>query len=147
DAKTLNLANELLTVVAKRRPNWGRVLVAQAHISDLSGTYDTAIDQYQRGMLLGEETPVVIERAVQLLSSRGRFAEANDLFERLRVQKKGSLGGLDRIGAEIALRMQDPTKALTLAEKTVAADSKEYRDHVWLGGIKWAAGKNAEAEA
>src|SRR5207248_2427465 len=36
--------------------------------------------------------------------------------------------------------------ALALAERAVAADSKDYRDHLWLGTVYWTAGQVDRAE-
>lgn len=147
DPQTLRGAEDLLFAVAKRRPSWGRVVVAQAHISDLLGDYDTAIDRYQKAVLLGEDAPAVIERAARLLGNRHRHAEVDELIDRLRAQKSGSLGEIERLGAESALSLRDPTRALAMALRAVSPDSKDYRDHIWLGRMQLAAGKDAAAES
>ncbi len=144
--RLLDRASEQLLVVAKRRPTWGRVMVAQGQVNDLLGLYDAALDKYQKGMAFGEQSFPIIRRTLQLLWSRGNYAEVEELLQTLPVSSKGTLGELDRIGAESALRSQDPARALVLAERAVPADSKDYQDHVWLAQIKWRAGKNAEAE-
>ncbi len=147
DAKILAEAEELLAAVEKRRPTWTRLLVAQAEISDLSGKVDAAISRYMKLIKAhGEDAPAIIRRAVQLLSARERFDDAELLIEDLRAQTKAGLGDLDRVSAEIALRKEDPGQALGLAEKAVTPNSKDYKDHLWLARIEWAAGKNAEAE-
>ena len=44
--------------VSKRRPTWGRVVVAQAQVADLAGAYDVAIDKATtKAVLLGEGIP------------------------------------------------------------------------------------------
>jgi tetratricopeptide (TPR) repeat protein len=145
ELKTLAAARDLLDTVARKRMNWARVPLAQAQIGELLDDFETAIAKYRDAVLLGIDNPAVIRRVVQLLSSRGRYLEADEMIQRLRGQR-GAVGDLDRFAAEIALWKQDPQLALRLAEKAVVPESKDYRDHVWLGQMKWAAGKNADAE-
>lgn len=146
DASVLKQASELLSAVASRRSNWARVPLAQAQVSDLLEHFDAAIAKYREAIQLGVESPAVIRRAVTLLSNRGRFMEMDELIQKLRVQP-GAMADLDRVRAEIALWKQDPQQALALAEKAVPPNSKDFRDQIWLGHVKWAAGKDTEAEA
>ena len=55
-------------------------------------------------------------------------------------------GDLGRLAAEIALRNQQHERALELARQAVSADSRDYRDHIWLGQILWALDRPAQAE-
>ena len=55
-------------------------------------------------------------------------------------------GTLGQLAAEMALRHQDPQRALELARGAVSPDSKDYRDHLWLGQFYWTAGRRVEAE-
>jgi tetratricopeptide (TPR) repeat protein len=145
DPKTLEQANDLLSAVRNRRSTWGQVAVAQAEVCDLAGNSDAALAKYREAVQLGEQSPAVIGRTVQLLSNAGRLTEVDEMLQKLREQN-GAMVGLERVAAEIALWKQEPDQALTYAAKAVPADSKDYRDHIWLGQIQWAAGKNAEAE-
>ncbi|MCI0682563.1 MAG: tetratricopeptide repeat protein [Gemmataceae bacterium] len=146
DTTELHQATEHLATVASRRTSWGRVPVAQGQVNELLGNFDGAIAKYREAIMLGVENPAVIRRVTQLLWTRGRFLEAEEMIQKLRGMG-GTLRDLDRMEAEIALWKEDPIRALSLAEKAIPADSKDYRDHVWLGQIQWAAGKNREAEA
>ncbi len=55
---------------------------------------------------------------------------------------------LHRLAADLSLRNQDLTRAVELASEAVSVDSKDYRDHLWLGQVLAASGKEpARAEA
>ncbi len=47
----------------------------------------------------------------------------------------------------MALFRREFGQALELARKAVPPDSKDYRDHIWLGRLQWAAGMPKEGEA
>jgi len=148
DAKALSQANALLNEVVKRRPTWPQARVAQAQLAEAYGDVDRAITHYQKAKTLGENRPGVIERLARLLSKRERYAEVADLLEGMR-HEGISLTYLDRLEATVALYQPnpDPQLALRIAEKSSAVDSKDYKDHVWLATIQWAAGKDDAAEA
>jgi tetratricopeptide (TPR) repeat protein len=146
DKKDLDEATALLAEVSQRRPNWPRIPLAQAQIRELRGNVEAAIALYQRAVLLGEQKPAVIRHVVQLLSGRGRFLEADKMIQTLKEQNV-PLGELNRVAAEVALWKQDTGLALQMAQSAVSADSKDYRDQIWLGQMRWAAGKNTDAEA
>jgi len=144
-AKTnLKEATELLDKSASQRSGWARVPVCQAQVSELLENYDSAIAKYQQAVLLGERDPAVIRRGVELLSARQRYSEADQLLLRLGDQP-GAFAGLERVAAEVALRKHDIIQALELAQKAVSADSRDFRDQLWLGQIQWAAGYPEEA--
>ena len=68
--------------------------------------------------------------------------------------QKEAAGGADlqimqRLAVDISLQNQDPQRAVRLALKAVAADSADFRDHLWQGQVLAASGlhpKQAEAE-
>jgi tetratricopeptide (TPR) repeat protein len=146
DRALVGRASDLLGAVADKRPRWARVPLAQAQAAEILGNPELAIAKYRQAVLLGERRPAVVKRAADLLASRGRVLEAEEMIERLRDQGT-PLGELGRTEVEIALRKQDTGLALQLAEKAIKTDTKDYRDRVWLGQIQWAAGKRTEAEA
>ncbi len=57
------------------------------------------------------------------------------------------MGILGQLAAEKLLRHQNRTEALELAGRAVAPESRDYRDHLWLGQICWSIGEKAKAEA
>jgi tetratricopeptide (TPR) repeat protein len=140
-------AAHLLKIVADRRPGWACVPLALAQIDDLRGRPEAAVANYTRAVVLGEQRPAVIQHLVRVLTERGHHLAAEEMIRRLRVQSPMLLAGLERPAAEIALFRRDIAGAVILARKAVPADSRDHRDHIWLGRLLWAAGKPAEAES
>jgi tetratricopeptide (TPR) repeat protein len=56
-------------------------------------------------------------------------------------------GDLRRRLAESSLRKQEFDRALDLAQGVVSDQSKDYRDHLWMGHVRAAAGQTEEATA
>ena len=138
-------ARTLLKEVAVRRPGWARVPLLEGEIAELEKRKDIALEKYQQALDLGERRLPVIRRVVQLLYERHRFAEADQVLRRLQ-GSSGSNGDLNRLAAELSLRAQNSVRALELAQQAVSPDSRDYRDHIWLGQVRAAAGKSKEAE-
>ena len=123
-----------------------RVPAAEAEICDLRGKPEDALEKYQQAVRLGERRPAVVRRLVDLLYERQRYVDADQVLRE--VQEGASLpAGLDQRGMEIALRNQNPERALALARQAAADRPADYRSHVWLGLSLWAVGRRDEAEA
>ena len=121
--------------------------LAEAEINDLLGNPDAAIKAYSRSIELGMQEPPVIRRAVQLLFDRRRYDQAFELIKKLQEQGFPSRDSqLTRLAAEVSLQVNERTRALELARKAIPANSKDYRDHLWLGQILVAAGEPGKAE-
>jgi tetratricopeptide (TPR) repeat protein len=145
--RALARAESLLRTLREERPGWARVAVCEGELDELNGYPEGAIKNYLRAVMeLGERSPEVIRRVVQMLYARRRYVEADQVLQKLPATAALS-GDLRRISAEISLRRQDYARALSLAGQAVSARSKDYRDHVWLGHILSAAGKGVQAEA
>jgi len=145
DQKRLDLAQEHLVKCRTLRPGWSRVPFLAAELSLRQGNEDLAIDHYLRAIDLGERSPRLIRRVVQLLAERQRFLEADRILRRLEEQQSPFSSDLSRMASEVSLRLDDFDRALELA-KQAAKDSKEYRDHVWLGQVWGILGQRARAE-
>jgi tetratricopeptide (TPR) repeat protein len=119
-----------------------------ARICELEENWEKAIDHYQRAIDLGERSPQVLRRVAQLLFERQRYLEADRAIRMLGdlPHDTSSVGAL-RLATELSLWSRDVERALTLARRAVATESDDYRDHVWLGQVLWAAGKPQEAHA
>jgi tetratricopeptide (TPR) repeat protein len=144
----LDQARLQLVEAGSRRPSWPLVPLAEAQIDELSGNPDGAIKSYLQAIELGLLAPDVIRRTVQLLYDRRRYAQAGELMRRL--QEKGLPAGdrqLERLAAEVSLQENDRASALAQAKKAIPADSRDYRDRLWLGQILWAGGEPAQAES
>src|SRR5262249_56698093 len=87
---------------------------------------------------------VVVLRYVRMLFDLRRFVEADQIIRRLPEQAPLS-GELVKLAAEVSLRRQDGQRAVELAQ-TAADESRDYREHVWVGQVLWAVGRNDEAE-
>jgi tetratricopeptide (TPR) repeat protein len=150
--RALREARQYLVAAGSRRTSWSRIPALEAEIDELEGRTSAAIDKYQQALNLGERRPAIVRRAVQLLFEQKRFDEANAAVSKLLDRENTLLSaGLGKLAVETLLSKADPTqrdteRALDLAVKSISPDSKEYRDHLWLGRVQWASGKQAEAE-
>jgi tetratricopeptide (TPR) repeat protein len=144
--EALDEARSLLTLVGRDRPDWSRVPLALAQIDELEGRQDSAIDNYQRAIRMGEKQLPVIRRVVELLFGRRRYAEA-DLVLRNLPDQAPDFGNLQRLAAQVKLEVGDPAQALEYARHAVPADSKSPADQRWLGEVLGAAGDAKGAEA
>jgi tetratricopeptide (TPR) repeat protein len=137
----LDQARAHLDWVVTQRPSWPAALVAKADLEVLRGNAEPAIANYRKAVELGEASPQVIRQLVQLLYQRRRFAEADQEIGRLQKQTLVA-ANLQHLAADISLRNEDPARAVQLAHEAVAADSPDYQDHLWLGQILAASGRN-----
>jgi tetratricopeptide (TPR) repeat protein len=145
DPAALDRAGALLDAVAVQRQSWPAVRLAQAELARLKNNPDQAIAHYQKAVELGERSPEVIRQLARLLDQRGHRAEANTLLQDLPAEAMAG-SDLQWLAADIALRQQDPARALKLAQAAVQKDSKDYRDYLRRGAVLAAAGKPREAE-
>ncbi len=142
--KNLEEAGNRLTVVATKRSADPRVAVGEAEIQEIKGNTNEAIDRYFEAIRLGERDLQVIRRVLQLLSNAKRYSEAQGVLARIQDQTMSS--EMQRIASEISYRNDDLTRARELAEKTVADGSTDFRDHLWLGQMRFASGDFDKAE-
>jgi tetratricopeptide (TPR) repeat protein len=145
DRSGLDEAADLLGAVGRRRPAWSQVSLLQARLDELNGNTESAIDHYRQALARGERDPAVVRRAAQLLHDRRRFPEAEQILAKIRRQGARH-ADLDRLAADIALDRGDYAAALRLAEQAVTKDSRNYRDWLWLGQVRRAAGHMHSAE-
>jgi tetratricopeptide (TPR) repeat protein len=136
-------AREELAAVSKRRPGWSRVPLCLGQVWDAEGNEERALEQYLRAIEFGERQLDMIRRVIRLLHDRGRYTEAEMVLRRLPEQTL-AFGDLPRLVAEISFRSGNYTRALEVARRAVQADSRDYRDYVWLGQVLWAAAQQAE---
>lgn len=139
DKSRLAEAASLLKLVSDRRSAWARVALAQGAADDLLGKPHAAVANYKRAVMLGEQRPDVIKQLVQILTRRGYHLAAEQMIRRLRAQSPGLLVGLERPAAEVAMFKGELRQALELARQAVPPDSKDYRGHIWLSQLLWAA--------
>ena len=108
----------------------------QGEIADLEGHAETATERYQQAVALGDRRPVVIRRLVHHEFAQKRYADVGKLMRDLR-QQEGTLllAGLGKLASLSKLGSGDEGGALKLALQSVAADSKDFRDYIFLGQI------------
>lgn len=142
----LDEAKRLLIEAQRGRPTWSAVPLLLGQIYDAEHNADAAIQSYAEAIRLGERSLAVVGRTSDLMYRAGRFAEANDMIRLLQDQKDPLSGGIKRLAADIALRVDDTTRAVDIARE-VARESKDSRELVWAGRILESLGENSQAEA
>lgn len=142
---TLTQASTLLDRVTAARPGWSPALLARAEVETLRGHPDQAVAAYQKAWDSGDRSPLVLRQLVEALRKQGKFDEANQRLARLS-REDLERADLERAAASVALLSQDTDRAISLAEKAVRDESRDFRDHLWLGGLLAASGRQ-EAKA
>ncbi len=145
DPKLLPQALSLLASAAAARPVWSRVPLLAATVYDQQGEEEDALEHYVEAIKLGERDPTAVQRAIQLLADRQRFFEADQLIRRIEQHRTPFSSGLARIAAEVSLRLEDFDRALEMA-RHAASESREYRDHAWLGLVLEILGQRAKRQ-
>jgi tetratricopeptide (TPR) repeat protein len=146
DKGLLREAGDHLAEVASRQPNWSRVALLRALIAEQLGQMELALGHYRHAIELGDRQPAVIRHAVEMLTREERYLEADQLVRRLGDPHllEGDFG---RMAVSNTLRLEDFDRALEWARKAVPLDSPDYKDHIWLGQLLWAADQPQQAEA
>jgi cellulose synthase operon protein C len=146
DRAPLAEARKRVAEISKRRPGWSRLALAEAQIEELEGRRDAAIDLYLKAIGQGVSRADVVQKAVGLLLARRRPDEARALLQRY--QREAMLSyDLKRLAAQAALVTGAPAEeTLKDATAAVSAESKEPRDYLWLGQVRWMAGEKKAAD-
>lgn len=146
DPSGLDEALALLEGLARERAGWARVSLGQAMAHDLKGNADAALTKYQEAVGFGESNPSALRRLMQLLYAKRRYGEAGEILRKL-PDAASANPEVQRLAADVALRTDNPKQALKFALGAVPADSKDPRDHIWLGGVYESAGERVKADA
>ncbi len=128
-AAALDDAWRALDRAAALRPDWSAVELARADVDDLSDDPEGAIKHLEEAVRIeqGRVGPEVVQRLVEGLYSRGRYAEAAGYVAVLR-QSLLVDSPLGRLAAGVALNAGDVDRAKGLIEKAVRPGSKNFRD-------------------
>jgi tetratricopeptide (TPR) repeat protein len=137
------LAEARLQLDQVRTP-WPRVALARAEIAELSGSSEESIAHLKQAIELGENSPKVIQRLVDALVQRQRYAEADQELHRLR-ESLLVHSELGKMAAVTALKQGNTAKALELA--AINTNTADYRDLVWQARLLFVAKKDQEAFA
>jgi tetratricopeptide (TPR) repeat protein len=146
DRRNLAEAWAALANVTKLRSDWGRAALLGALLDDVAGDYGRALDGYVRAFELGERQLAVVQRLVQLLAERGRYADADDVLRRCQEQVIPR-GEVARTAAQVALEAGNFRRAVILARLAVREDTTDPASLLWLGQVYAAAGQPRQAEA
>jgi tetratricopeptide (TPR) repeat protein len=135
----------LLHVATARdlRPHWPLVWLLAARLYERQGQGDLALENYRTAIDRGERSPAAIRRAMELLAERERYLEADQLLNRLEQEQVLLFSDLGRVASEISVRLNRLDRAVEIARQ-VAGDSKEWRDHLWLGRLLGVLGRRAK---
>lgn len=142
----LNQAVEHVDRTVKARPQWNLAHALRGRILLQLGRYDDAIAAFQRSLELGTPRAGDLRQLVQLLTYRGRFAEAQKAMN-LVAGNEERLGIRPELLAEIHLRSGDQKQGLVLAEQAVKDDPKNALKLLWYGQVLARSGKLDESAA
>lgn len=146
DKSELVETDTLVKKLMNSRPAWFKTAYVQGRFLELTGQIDDAIEKYKLAVEQGERNPEIVKRTVQLLTVRRRPNEARQVLMLAMNQSPGSLA-YNKLETELSLSEPDSRKnVLAKARQVVRADSKDYRDHLWLGNVHWAAEDRQGAE-
>jgi tetratricopeptide (TPR) repeat protein len=134
----------LLHVATARdlRPAWPLVPLLAARLYERQEQGDLALENYLTAIDLGERSPAAIRRAMELLAERERYMEADQLLNRLEQEQVLLFSDLGRVASEISVRLNQLDRAVEIARQ-IAGDSKDWRDHLWLGRLLGVLGRRA----
>ncbi len=133
-----------LDAARKQRPGWSALALLTAQIQDRQGQSGAALQNYLEAIDLGEQNPLAIRRATELLYSKQRYSEADQLLRRVERQPNLFTGEVERIASKVYARLDDVDRALDHA-RGAAANSKDWQDQVWLGQLLNLIGQQARS--
>ncbi len=145
DPALLAEASGLLAGLERQRAGWSRLYVAQGRVADLTGDYPTAARKYREAVNLGEGSPEIVLRLLELYHLTEQSGEAEQLMRLAPNTKLSGLGA--ELMAELSLSAKNYGRAMELANAAVKADSADPVKLVWLARVLILSGKLAEAEA
>jgi tetratricopeptide (TPR) repeat protein len=141
----LDEARDHLAKAGARKAAWARVHVLDGQLAELTRQTNAAIQHYLRAIELGENDPATLTHVLTLLHDLRRDAEASPLLDKLLA--RGSLvRQTARVGAVIALNLEQKERAVLLARRAVGLEAGNSRDALWLSSVLENAGQVRQAE-
>lgn len=157
-AKLRRDARKLLDDLKTRRPDWPKVQLALATLSEQEMNTPTldesqkresllaAIAAYRRAIDLGVRDPAIVRRIVALLFRAGRGSEALDIYGQIPTAVQFS-GSMSQEAVRIALNQRDYRQAEEIARKAVAVNPGDFQARVWLAQVLFEERQIDQAEA
>ncbi len=145
DTSVLPEAAQLLEEVQVARPTWSRVPLLRAEIDELRSDLDTAAEDYLAAIELGERSPAVIRRVVELLYRQRRYTEADGALRKFEAMQLPMSSELSRLAADAAFRAEDFDRAMQIAVQVIG-QSDAYEDLVWMAQLYSVMGRREQAE-
>jgi tetratricopeptide (TPR) repeat protein len=139
----LDEARRLLAEVASRRPAWAQVSLRLGDLEELEGHAQEATLRYEEAVSMGDRSEYTLRKLVVLLNQRGAFREAERILNTFTKDGSQIPSDMRRTRDRLALDRGQYEEAIVSARKQ-AKDSKEPRDHVWLGYVLMATKKERE---
>lgn len=140
-------AKKRLAEVARRRSTWSRVASMEAEIAEVEGNSDLALEKLQLAIDRGERQVRLIRHAIRLLAVRRRTDEARQLLEKLMEQSPAAANDINRLVVEVSMNDRAARQqSLALAREAISPNSRDPRDHLWLGQVLASMGESNEAE-
>ncbi len=143
DRKKLIDAAEHLQAVQNQRPWWGRVILAQALVSDLNRDFATAAVKYKDAFEAGERRPETVRRLLELYYELQRYRDAEALLRQLPAQDR-LLSGDELLVAELSARSGNFPRALEFAARAIPEDSTDPKRLIWLAQLRRLGGRPSE---
>jgi len=145
DSEARKRAWQLLADLKKQRKKWGRVFALEGELFDSENRPEMALARLREAYDLGERNPIATMRLLRLLTQMHKLDEAHRVIEGLPNQAALS-SDMQRIIAAIDFRAQDFSNAYQIARRVIPADSKNYRDYLWLATLARQLAKKDEAK-
>ena len=143
DAERLVIAKNLLIEAENDRPSWAQIQQLFAEIAVLQGDVPAAIERLQQALRQGAANPAVIRQLASLLYLSNRLEEA---LQAIDLVGPDGLDGMERITAEIDMKIGQFDQAVALAERSLAGTQRHSAgDLLWFGQLLARAGKTDQA--
>ena len=146
--KALNDSLKLLSLARAGRQSWSRLALLEAGIYDQLGKPALALERYQEAIREGERNPEAVRRAVEILTSRRKFAEADKLLRTMEERQLPLNPQLVKRGIELSIQEHDFDRASAMLSKAKSkgVESKNWRDQLWLAEVQAILGRRARRE-
>lgn len=145
-AGLLERADRLVEQVKRARPSWSAPLQTRAAVEVLRGNPEQAIACLKEARALGDRNPLVVRQLVDLLRKQGKLQDADAVLRGL-TRDDLVRANLEYQAATLSLMNRNPERAVELALQAVRDDSRDYRDHLWLGQLLASAGPRNARQA